>query len=99
MASSRLIFAPGCCKTATVAVGAWNSLSATELTSMVERAMRFSSASNCIALDRRRAATAEPVAHARHPVRPIWKPDRSHRNKDAVDMMLISLSYSGTQGK
>src|SRR4051794_25949972 len=95
MASSRLIFALGFCKTATVVVGAWNSLSATSLTTMVERAMRSSSASTRIGQDRLRAATAERLARGWLPVRLLSKPDLSHRNKDADAMMLISLSILG----
>src|SRR4051794_1933285 len=99
MASSRLIFAPRFCKTAAVAVGAWHSLSATSLTTMGERAMRPSSASTRIGQDRRRAATAEPLGRGWLPVRTFWKPDLSHRNKDADAMMFISLSILGQREK
>jgi hypothetical protein len=94
MASRRLT---GACKflVEIVAVGDWNTLSKLEVTSMVARSMRPSSGSSR-GKRRLRAAIAEPLAEdaPRFPGL-FWKPDRSHRNKDGVDMMLISLSLRG----
>jgi hypothetical protein len=45
---------------------------------------------------RLRAAVAKPLMKdAPRFLWPFWKPDWSHRNKDAVDMMFISLSILG----
>src|SRR5262249_11025211 len=94
MASRRLT---GACEfhLEIVAIGDWNNLSKLEVTSMVARSMRPSSGSSR-GERRLRAAIAEPLAEdaPRFPW-PSRKPARSHRNKDAVDMMLISLSLWG----
>jgi hypothetical protein len=99
MASRRLIFALESCKTATVAVGAWNSLSATSFTMIVERATRSSSTSTRIGEDRRRAAAAERFADPLRPARTPANPDWTCFQNNARDMMLTSLWIGRKHGK